>query len=116
MENNRERNSRGRVLGTTYLEVGVGNPANPDVTDQVELMVDSGAVHPVIPGPLLQKLGIKPLDTQTFRPADGSKTIRRKGVALFKYDSRLPGATTLESLGLPLDSIRQELRELPMVL
>ena len=118
-------------MGITYLEVGVGNPANPDVTEQVELTVDSGAVHSVIPGPILQKLGIKPLDTQTSRLADGSKIVRPKSVALFKYngwlggadvtfgedgDSKLLGATTLESLGLALDSIRRELRELPMVL
>jgi hypothetical protein len=31
-------------------------------------------------------------------------------------DSNLLGATTLESLGLALDSLRRELRPLPMVL
>ena len=56
---------------------------------------------------------------------------RRKGVALFRYgdrigaadvifgeegDSTLLGATTLESLRLVLDSLRRELRPVPMVL
>lgn len=63
--------------------------------------------------------------------ANGGRSVRRQGIALFKYkdriggadvifgeegDSNLLGATTLESLGLSLDPIKRELRPLPMVL
>ncbi|HTV53839.1 MAG TPA: hypothetical protein VMI06_02890, partial [Terriglobia bacterium] len=56
---------------------------------------------------------------------------RKKGVAVFKYgeraggadvvfgergDSTLLGALTLEALGLSLDPLRRELRQLPMIL
>lgn len=63
--------------------------------------------------------------------ADGSKIIRRKGIALFKYqgkiggadvifgeegNSQLLGALTLEALGFTLDPFKRELKPLPMVL
>jgi predicted aspartyl protease len=118
-------------MGLTILEVEVGNPANPDITRKVELLIDSGAIYSVIPTPVLEGLGIKPLVEQEFRLADGSKITRRKGNALFKYgdriggadvifgepeDSTLLGAFTLEALGLALDPLRRELRPLPMIL
>lgn len=80
---------------------------------------------------MLERLGISPLDSQEFRLADGTKIVRQKGGALFRYgdrvgvadvifgqegDSNLLGATTLESLGLSLDPLRRELRPMPMVL
>ena len=118
-------------MGLTVLHVEVGNPAEPDVTETLEFLVDSGAVYSVVPKHVLDKLGILPLVEQEFRLADGSGITRRKGVALFKLgervggadvifgeegDSQLLGAFTLEALGLALDPLRRELRELPMVL
>ncbi len=118
-------------MGLTVLEVEVGNPANPEVTRRVELLIDSGAIYSVIPTPVLEALDIKPLAEQEFRLADGSKITRQKGIALFKYgdriggadvifgepeDSTLLGAFTLEALGLALDPLRRELIPLPMIL
>ena len=99
--------------------------------ETIDLLVDSGAIYSVVPTSLLDGLGIKPLSEQEFRLADGSKLVRQKGIALFKYgnriggadvifgedgDSDLLGAFTLEALGLSLDPLRRELRELPMIL
>ena len=118
-------------MGITTLELEVGNPANPERTETVEALVDSGAVYSVIPAPVLDRLGIQPIAEQSFRLADGSKIVRRKGIAYFKYgdrvggadvifgeegDSNLLGALTLEALALSLDPLRRELRELPMIL
>ena len=118
-------------MGLTVVEIEVGNPADPATTEAIELLVDSGAIYSVVPTPLLDRLGIKPLSEQEFRLADGSKFARQKGIALFKYgdriggadvifgedgDSALLGAFTLEALGLSLDPLRRELRELPMIL
>ena len=118
-------------MGLTMLAIEVGNPANPDVTETVEFLIDSGAVYSVVPAPILERLGIKPLAEQEFRLADGSKIRRKKGVALFKYeeriggadvifgeagDSKLLGAFTLVALGLSLDPLRRELKPLPMIL
>jgi clan AA aspartic protease len=118
-------------MGLTVLEIEVGNPASPDVTEKIEFLIDSGAIYSVVPTKMLEKLDIKPLTEQAFRLADGSKIVRKKGIALFKYgeriggadvifgeegDSNLLGAFTLESLGLSLDPLRRELKALPMIL
>ncbi len=118
-------------MGLTTLEIEVGNPATPEVTEPIEFLIDSGAIYSVVPIPILERLGISPLIEQEFRLADGSKIVRNKGGALFKYgdrigvadvifgedgDSQLLGAFTLEALGLALDPLRGELRPLPMIL
>jgi len=118
-------------MGLTVLEVEVGNPANPKTRIPLEFLVDSGAIYSVVPAPILDKLGIEPIGKQVFRLADGSKIVRRKGIALFKRgrrtggadvifgektDSILLGALTLEALGLALDPIRRVLKPLPMIL
>ncbi len=118
-------------MGLTVLEIEVGNPADPEVTEKIEFLIDSGAIYSVVPTPILQNLGIEPLTEQAFRLADGSKIVRKKGGARFKYegqigvadvvfgeegDSVLLGAFTLESLGLVLDPLRRELKPLPMML
>ena len=118
-------------MGLIVLEIEVGNPANPEVTEKIDLLIDSGAIYSVVPIPILEKLGIKPLTEQQFRLADGTKIVRKKGGALFKYgdrigvadvifgeegDHKLLGAFTLEALGLVLDPLKRELKPLPMVL
>lgn len=118
-------------MGITVLEVGIANPSTPDATEKIEFLVDSGAVYSVVPAAVLARLGISPLAEETFRLADGSKIVRKKGVAVFRYgervggadvifgeegDSLLLGALTLEALGLSLDPLRRELKPLPMIL
>lgn len=118
-------------MGLTVLEIEVGNPADPEITKKIEFLIDSGAIYSVVPTPILQNLGIEPLTEQEFRLADGSKIVRKKGIALFKFgdqiggadvifgeegDSVLLGAFTLEALGLALDPLRRELKPLPMML
>jgi clan AA aspartic protease len=118
-------------MGLTVLEVEVANPARPEITERVEFLIDSGAIYSVVPAPVLERLGIRPLTQQEFRLADGSKIVRKKGVAVFKRgervggadvifgeegDSTLLGAFTLEALALSLDPLRRELKPLPMIL
>jgi clan AA aspartic protease len=118
-------------MGLTVLRVRVGNPAKPSVTEELEFLVDSGAIYSVVPSRVLKKLGIKPITTEEFRLADGSAIRRKKGIALFRYqdkvggadvifgeagDSLLLGALTLEALGLVLDPLKRELRPLPLIL
>lgn len=118
-------------MGLTVLEIEVGNPADPEVTEKIEFLIDSGAIYSVVPTSILQRLGIRPLVEQEFRLAKGTKIVRKKGGALFKYgdrigvadvifgeegDSVLLGAFTLKALGLSLDPLRRELKPLPMIL
>jgi len=131
MKSIKSRSIKEAPMGLTVLEVEVGNPANPEVTTKVDFLVDSGTIYSVVPAPILERLGIKPLSEQEFRLADGSKIVRKKGIALFRYkdkiggadvifgeedDSILLGAFTLEALGLALDPLKRELRPLPMIL
>lgn len=118
-------------MGLTVLEMEVGNPVNPEVTEKVNFLIDSGTIYSVVPTPILEKLGIKPLTEEEFRLANGVKVVRKKGDALFKYGDRagvaevifgeegnhqLLGAFTLEALGLMLDPLKRELKPLPMLL
>ena len=118
-------------MGLTVLEIEVSSPATPDETQAIEFLIDSGAVYSVVPAEVLEGLGIRPLTEQTFQLADGTQIGRQKGVAVFKYGDRIGGADvifgeegdysllgafTLEALGLSLDPLRRELRQLPMLL
>ena len=118
-------------MGITVLKIEIGNPANPAVTEEVEFLIDSGAIYSVVPSEVLNRLGIKILTKQEFKLANGETIVRKKGGALFKYgekigvadvifgeknDSTLLGAFTLEALGLTLDPLKRELRPLPMII
>jgi clan AA aspartic protease len=118
-------------MGLAFLKVEVGNPANPAVTETVEFLVDSGAIYSVVPAPILERLGIRPVSEHEFILANGTTISRKKGIALFKYGDRIGGADvifgepddsvllgsfSLEALGLVLDPLRRELKPLPMVL
>lgn len=118
-------------MGLTVLELEIANPATPEIGEKVDFLIDSGAIYSVAPAPVLERLGIRPLTQEEFRLADGTKIVRKKGVAVFRRgervggadvifgaegDSNLLGATTLESLGLSLDPLRRELKPLPMIL
>ena len=118
-------------MGLTYLEVEVGNPANPQRMEKVDFLIDSGAVYSVVPSIVLGRLSIEPIAEETFRLANGDTIRRKKGVALYRYgeriggadvifgeegDARLLGAFTLEALGLALDPLRREVYPLPLTL
>jgi predicted aspartyl protease len=117
-------------MGLTVLSLEVANPARPDARENLEFLVDSGAVYSFAPREVLARLGIAPHSRQRFRLADGSSLERERGDALFFYagqrgaapvifgepgDATLLGAVTLESLGFVLDAVRRDLLRLPMV-
>jgi len=116
----------------TVLQLTVADIAAPDGrSEELEFIVDSGAIYSVVPAVVLQRLGIRPIKTEEFRLADGSTIRRNKGFALFKLGDRvggsdvifgeaadavLLGALTLESLGLALDPLRRQLKPIPLIL
>ena len=118
-------------MGVTTLFIEVANIAKPDARERLEFTVDSGAVYSVVPASVLRRLKIRPLKPETFRLANGTTIVRRKGGALFKFgdyvgvadvifgeagDATLLGALTLEALGLSLDPIRRELKPMTLIL
>jgi len=118
-------------MGLTFLEIEVGNPADPSKMRLLEFKVDSGAIYSVAPASVLDELGIQPISEEKYWLANGERITRKRGIAFFKYgdkvggadivfgeegDSNLLGATTLESLGLALDPLRREVKPLPLIL
>lgn len=118
-------------MGITHLKIEIASPANLERWQTVECLVDSGAVYSVVPAATLSALGIEPVGEQEFRLANGETIVRKKGIAAFRYGERIGGADvifgeegdavllgafTLEALGLSLDPLKRELRELPMML
>lgn len=97
----------------------------------VDFLVDSGAIHSLVPAPLLGELGIEPYKSIDFIMADGTKITRQVGDGYFLFqgdggpaavvfgepgDEPLLGATTLESLGLVLNPFTRELKPMRMLL
>src|SRR5688572_12184624 len=119
------------IMGMTFLEIEIGNPADRTNTRSIDFLVDSGAIYTVAPAAVLEELGIQPISEEKYWVANGEKIVRQRGIAFFRYgdkvggadvifgeegDSNLLGATTLESLGLALDPLRRELKPLPMII
>jgi len=116
-------------MGITMVTVRIANPADLKRHCDLEFLVDSGAIYTVVPRKILRQLGIRSHSKRSFILANGEKIERRIGNIAVEYkglrgaspvmfgeegDATLLGVMTLESLGLMLDPVRQELR--PMVL
>jgi len=93
--------------------------------EDVEVLVDSGALFTSIPRPILEKLGIKPTARQKLRVYGGGIVKREVGGAVVEYGERraivpivfgeledMPvlGTTALESLGYQLDPVSKRLK------
>jgi len=117
-------------MSLTYLKAKVANTANHKQNIKRRFLVDSGAVYSVIDKKVLKKLGIKPHSKRKFMLANGQEIEKEIGDAFFEYSGQKASApvifgdkgifllnpTTLENLGLILNSIDRELRPLPMVI
>ena len=118
-------------MGQVNLEIEIANPARPDVFERLDFLIDSGAHYSVAPRDVLERLGIPPLTIDKFRLMTGQAIERQIGVAVFRYQNRVGGATvvfgepgdmtllgaqTLEALHFGLNPINHELIELPMLL
>jgi clan AA aspartic protease len=118
-------------MGLTRVQAEIRNPFDPTKRATLDFLVDSGAVYSVVPAGELDKLGILATGERTFFLANGQPMKRRIGearicfegqsatcVVLFgeEGDNTLLGVTTLESLGLIFDPMRQKIMPLPMLI
>ena len=89
------------------------------------MVVDTGASYTVIPRPVAEELGIRPVRRMAARLANGERVEREMGEAEVAYgdlrtytwvvfgdpdDTVLLGAVTLEELGLEVDPKGESLR------
>jgi predicted aspartyl protease len=122
---------RALPMGMTTLRVKVSNPADASRSVEQDMLVDSGAIFPIVPEAVLAGLGVAPDRVQEFQLADGTPVRRKVGIARFEYDGHsggvsvifgepgdatLLGVLALEPMGFMLDPIRRSLRPLTMML
>ncbi len=102
-----------RTFGVT---VGIGHP-NETVLLDVDTIIDTGATHSMIPGSILNELGIEPYEQRLIEFADGRRETRTIGKMRVVHEGKewecpvffgpegqyLLGATTLELFGLVVD-------------
>lgn len=118
-------------MGLTYLNVLVKRLPDDKAGEELEFLIDTGATYTLAPAATLQHLGITSHRTPTLTLADGSQTSRQMGGAYFEYrgvggmapvlfgqpgDANLLGATALEAMGLMIDPLSRDLRQLPAML
>lgn len=118
-------------MGITIAILRVREHRKSEKYADVEFLVDSGAVYSLVPGKILDEIGIEPYKEMSFALADGTTIKRRISSAYFEYeneggpapviygeegDSPLLGATTLESIGLVLNPFSRTLHPMRMML
>ena len=109
-------------MGLFNVEFGVAGLAG-DGSETVSAIVDTGAIHSMLPASLLNRLGIEPAIRRDFEVADGGTVTYDIGLAMFTvFGERmgcpvifgsegryLMGATTLENFNLVVDPTNERL-------
>jgi clan AA aspartic protease len=111
-------------MGMFNVTVRLSNLAAPGRTEEVSLIVDTGATLSWIPRDILQKLGVTPFSRLPFALADGRRLERDVTAVLLTIDGRkapvevafgeageeaVLGATALEGLGFMVDPVAKKL-------
>lgn len=66
-------------MGTFSVRAVIWNVAEPAKSITVDLLVDTGSTYTVIPGRVLEELGVKPIRAVRLRLADGRVVERALG-------------------------------------
>ncbi len=111
-------------MGLFEVKVKLANLAAPMRTEEISLLVDTGATLSWIPRHILEKLGVSTLSRLPFTLADGRELERDVTSVMLTIDGRkapvpvafgepgeeaVLGATALEILGLLVDPVAQKL-------
>jgi len=118
-------------MGFTHANIGLADLSAPAPREEVELMVDTGALYSIVPAETLRRIGIQPRQRLEFELANGGLIERAVGDARFFYDGRdaaspvifgepedpaLLGVVTLEAMGLEVDPVRKQIRPTRLIL
>lgn len=117
-------------MGVVNANVVIRNPADRRQSWEGRFLVDTGATDSLVPRQHLEAIGLKPEAQRTYILADGSEVrldvaVARiellgeivGGTVLFGAADAEPllGVTALESLGIEVDPLNQQLKKLPAV-
>ena len=117
-------------MGPIHVEVDVSNPATPEVSENVRVLVDTGAMLSVLPATLLERLGIRRRGRRRLRGFGGEVT-RDVGTVDMQYDGvdggvtaifgdeddpPIMGVTALESMGFDVDPVAGKLKSVEMLM
>ena len=115
-------------MGATHVTVTIRNPAEPSRSWEGLFLVDTGALHCLVPGPQLQSMGLVPKGQRVYETADGREVKFdvttgdiefmgdfTAGTLIFGDADAEPllGVTALESVGVEVDPVNQRLKRLP---
>lgn len=118
-------------MGFTTVKIKIFNLVDPGRTEEVEVLVDSGALYSVLSRHLLEKLGINPVRRRRFKVFGGSSVERQIADMGIEYghdrtvapvifgepaDEPLLGVTALESLGYRLNPVTKELEPVDLLM
>ena len=81
-------------MGFIYVDVEVSNPANPDVSESVHALVDTGATLSIVPASVLERLGIRRRRRRRFRGFAGVVT-RDTGTVNMRYREAEEGVSVI---------------------
>ena len=117
-------------MGFVHVNIGISNPSEPDRTEEVRVLVDTGATLSVLPSSLLERLEVRRIGQRSFRGFGGTIT-RDVGQIGMSYDGVMAGVTVvfgneddpavmgvtaLESLGYQVDPVHGELYRVDMLI
>lgn len=118
-------------MGYVRVRGIIANPLDRDLKQELEFIVDTGAIYTVIPRSVSRKLRLGEVDKRKFRTASGEAveypvseayiTIQGKGVTSVvalatEKTPILLGVTTLELLGLRVDPVSGKLVPLELMI
>ena len=116
-------------MGFIRVNVEISNPAAPDDSESVRVLVDTGATLSILPADMLERLGIRREGRRRFLGFGGTVT-RDTGIVRMRYggaaagvstvfgaedDPPIMGVTALETLGFEVDPVAGRLNRIDML-
>ena len=117
-------------MGLVHTAVTIRNPADLTRSWTGSFLVDTGAIDTLVPRPQLEAIGLAPRRQRTYETADGRRIKMdvtageievlgelTAGLIIFGEADAEPllGVTALESAGIEVDPLNQQLKKLPTV-
>ena len=113
------------VMEFIHIDVDVSNPANPDVSESVRVLVDTGAMLSILPADMLERMGVQRMGRRRVRSSAGVSVLDT-GIVAIRYRGDIAGTTAafgmedtpsiigsvaVMSLGYEVDTVNDRLNQ-----